>query len=198
MRFHRANGLVLLGICAVAHLRGNAGGGAFFIVGAMGIRRGRQNGHLPPLEIGIWTKYAWKPEVNSLIPISIYLILAMTVYFPVWHSHCTRTKFTFLAAMSCLQSTHVSSFACRGRLRNLGTDCFTIGLHCVTTTWQQIFKGSLQVAAIGILSSVTAEQGRIQPVILGCDFSSTCQPSFKTASLLEEKWSILHHPAVAK
>jgi len=37
-----------------------------------------------------------KPEVNTLIPISIESILAMTVYFPVWHSHCTRASLTVL------------------------------------------------------------------------------------------------------
>jgi len=38
-----------------------------------------------------------KLEVNSLIPIE--LILAMPVYFPIWHSHCTRGSFTVL--LSC-------------------------------------------------------------------------------------------------
>jgi len=41
-----------------------------------------------------------KPEVYWLILIFIELIIAMTVYFQVWHSHCTRAKFTVL--VSCL------------------------------------------------------------------------------------------------
>ena len=43
-----------------------------------------------------------------------------------------------------VQFTHVSSFSCRGRLRNWQMDCFMVGLYCVTVTWQQIFKGSLK------------------------------------------------------
>jgi len=39
-----------------------------------------------------------KPEVDSLIPILMELILAMTVYFPVWHSRCTRASFTVLVS----------------------------------------------------------------------------------------------------
>jgi len=60
----------------------NIGGGTFFIEGAMGVRRGVVE-HFLPLLIGLRTKYARKPEVNSLIPILIELILAMTVYFLV-------------------------------------------------------------------------------------------------------------------
>jgi len=39
-----------------------------------------------------------------------------------------------------LQFTHVPSFACRGGLRKWRADCSTVGLYCVTITWQQIFK----------------------------------------------------------
>jgi len=28
------------------------------------------------------------------------LILALTVYLPVWHSHCTRARFTVLVSCS--------------------------------------------------------------------------------------------------
>ena len=54
-----------------------------FHSGAMGVRRG-ENGHFLPLLIGLRTKYARKPEVKSLIPILIELVLSMTVYFPAW------------------------------------------------------------------------------------------------------------------
>jgi len=76
-------------------------------------------------------------------------------------SHCTRARFSVLAScrvMSWLQFTHARSFARRGRLRNLGADSSTIGLYCITITWQQIFKGSLQVAAVGVLPLVTIER----------------------------------------
>jgi len=69
-----------------------------------------------------------------------------------------------------LQFTYVGSFACRGRLRSLRGDCSTVGLYCVTITWQQIFKGLLQVAAVGFRSmysttvqprGVTRDSGKI-------------------------------------
>jgi len=58
----------------------------------------------------------------------------------------------FPGLVSC--SDYIRSFACKVRIRNLGTDCSTIGLHCVTT-WQQIFKGSLQVTTcVAILADL--------------------------------------------
>jgi len=57
-----------------------------------------------------------------------------------------------------LQFTHVWSFSCICRLRNLRADCFIVDLHCITITWQQIFKGLLQVTIIGILPHVTVER----------------------------------------
>jgi len=84
---------------------------------------------------------AWSPQ---LIPID--LILVMTVYLPEWHSHCTKASFTVLVLCSDeLQSTHVGSFACWGRLRNLRGDRSAVSLYCVIITWQRIFKCSLQV-----------------------------------------------------
>jgi len=35
--------------------------------------------------------------------------------------------------------------------------CSTVGLYCVTITWQQIFKGSLQVTVESVLPHVTVE-----------------------------------------
>jgi len=51
--------------------------------------------------------------------------------------------------MVSLQFTHVPSLACRGRLRKFGADCSTVGLHCVTTTWQQILTRSLHLTVTG-------------------------------------------------
>jgi len=47
----------------------------------------------------------------------------------------------------------------RGRLRNLLTDCSTVGLHCVTitVTRQEIFKCSLQVTAVGVFPHVISK-----------------------------------------
>ena len=57
-----------------------------------------------------------------------------------------------------LQFTHVRSFACRGRLRNLLADCSTVGPSCVTIKWPQIFKDSLQVTVVGVFPHVTVER----------------------------------------
>jgi len=38
---------------------------------------------------------------------------------------------------------------CRGKLRNLRGDCSTVGLYCVTITWQWILTCSLQVTVGG-------------------------------------------------
>jgi len=81
-----------------------------------------------------------KSQVSSLIPIN-WLHFCNNSYFPVWHSHCPRTRFTVL--MSCrLQFTHVRSFACKERLRNLRADCSTVILCCVTITWPQRFASN--------------------------------------------------------
>jgi len=56
-----------------------------------------------------------------------------------------------------LQFTHVRSFVCRGGLRNSRTDFSTVGLYCVTITWQQICKGSLYITVAGILLHETVE-----------------------------------------
>jgi len=85
-----------------------------------------QNGHLLPLLIGVRTKYARKPEVNSLIPILIELILAITVCTPVWRSHCTRAIFTVLAS-------------CRDELYfNIGIELLTSGFLAYLVRWERI------------------------------------------------------------
>jgi len=48
-----------------------------------------------------------------------------------------------------LQFTHVHSFCLQTQtLRNLPEHFSTVALRCVTITWQQIFKGSLQVTIV--------------------------------------------------
>jgi len=39
----------------------------------------------------------------------------------------------------------------------VASGCSTVGLYCVTITWQQIFKGSVQVAVVGVLPYSTSE-----------------------------------------
>jgi len=47
--------------------------------------------------------------------------------------------------------------AYRGKLPNLRADCFTVGLYRVIITWQQIFKCSLQVPMLGVLSHMALD-----------------------------------------
>ena len=68
-------------------------------------------------------------------------------------------------AVMSLQFTHVPSFACWGRLRNLRADCSTVVLYYVTIIWQRIFKGSLQVTMVGVLSHVTVERRHLWQVM---------------------------------
>ena len=88
----------------------------------------------------------------------IDLCLAMTVYLPVWHSHCTRADSLFWChchAVLILQFTHARYFACSCRWSNLRTVCSTIGLHCVTITRHQILKDLLQVMVLWLFPHVT-------------------------------------------
>jgi len=59
------------------------------------------------------------------------------------------------------QFNHVHSFFCRGRLRKWQAYCFIVGLYGVTITWQQIFKGSLQIMLKGVLRHVTVERSHL-------------------------------------
>ena len=72
----------------------------------MGVRRpqGDKTGVFHPLEIG--TKNQKFLEVSRLIRID--LIIAVTVYLPESHSHCTRTGFT--AVVSCSDELAVHSY----------------------------------------------------------------------------------------
>jgi len=70
----------------------------------------------------------------------------MTVCFPVWHSHCARTRFTALV----LRIDELAVLSCpllclQRRLRKSRDGCSAVDLYCVTITWQQIFKSSLQL-----------------------------------------------------
>jgi len=63
------------------------------------------------------------------------LVLALTVYWPVWHSQCTRTRFTVLALCSDELAVHsrmaAALLVCRDKLRNLRADCCTAGRYCL-------------------------------------------------------------------
>jgi len=92
-----------------------------------GRRQGGKTGIFPSLGIGTKNQY--------------FLENLMSAFICRYDTHTTQESdslFWCHAAVS-LQFTHVHSFACRGTLPKLRADCFTVGLYCVTITWQQIF-----------------------------------------------------------
>ena len=115
----------------------------------MGVRRREQNEHSPP---GNWD---WEAKISRKRKIST-LILITRVNFcndslPISHSHCTRVRLTARVTCSDELAIHLTRFfACRGRLRNSGANYFTVGLFCVTITWQQIFEDALEVTVVDI------------------------------------------------
>ena len=84
---------------------------------------------------------------------------------------CPRARETLGTPLFCchvmvrLQFTHILSFACRGSLWNVRANCFTVGLYCVTVTWQQIFKSSIQAKIAGVLPHVTVEHRHLRQVM---------------------------------
>jgi len=136
----------------------------------------------PSWKLGFEPNMSGKPEVNTIIPIFVELILAMTVYFPVWYTAQEPSSlFWCHAVVNCLQFTHIHYIYLQRQFAKVGNGRSTIGLHCVTVTWQQIFKGSLQVAAIvfchlqllnaGILAGNAARQWlliAVSQIVLYC------------------------------
>jgi len=86
----------------------------------------------------------------------IDLFIAMIVYLPVWHSHCTRSRFTVL--VSCSGELAGRSFVGRGRLRNLRADSSTVGVYRLFKGVSGTRFGSLALK-IGSLESEKITQG---------------------------------------
>ena len=111
----------------------------------MGVRRAwGQNGHLPPLwKLGLWTKHFWK-NLKSASNSDLLIWFLQWQFFCGYETHTAQESGSQLSchAVMSLQFTHVPSFACGGGLRKWRADCSTVGLYCVTITWQQICKGS--------------------------------------------------------
>jgi len=67
------------------------------------------------MEIGIKKQiFLAKPEVGIKLRL-IDLILAMTVFLPVWHSHCTRVRFTVIVSCSDEFTVHSCPLLCLQR-----------------------------------------------------------------------------------
>ena len=133
----------------------------------MGVRRGGQNGHLHPLEIGPKNQN-FLENMKSAAQFRLFdLILAMTVSLPVRRAHCTRASSrSWCHAVVILQFTCVRSFA----WSNLGADSSGVGLHCVTTTWFTSSCNSRRFAACCCLlwysEVVTVDSGKPSSFIL--------------------------------
>ena len=123
------------------------------------VRRGGKCPFCPP---GIWDEepnISQKTWIRHLKFRLIDLIFAMTVFLPVWNSHCTRVRFTIIVPCSDELAVHsCPSFVCRGGLRMWWADCSTVGFYCVTIPRQQTCKGSLCIPVTGVLWHETVER----------------------------------------
>jgi len=75
------------------------------------------------------------------------LTLVLAVYLPIWHSYCTKARFTILASCSDEIAVHSCPlFFLQRQVAKLARGLYyIISLYCVTITWQQIFKGLFQI-----------------------------------------------------
>jgi len=80
------------------------------------------------------------------------LILAMTVYLPVWHSHCTRARFTFLVSWTDKLAVYSCPLLCLQRqVRNTWVDCSTVVLCCQTN-----LKSLTSVMVVDVLGAFSS------------------------------------------
>jgi len=81
------------------------------------------------------------------------LILAMTVFLPIWHSHCSRAMFTDFGNKQLWACRSLNWLLCLQRpIAKLASESFYYWrLLRITTTWQQIFEDALQVTIVRVL-----------------------------------------------
>ena len=121
---------------------------------AMGVCRRRAKWAFAILDVGLRAKNfqkTWSQQLSSdyfthsLLKICSVSRVSLNScndrFLSEWDWHCTRARFTLL--VSCSDQRPPSP--CKGRIRNRGADCSTIGFYFLAITWQQIFKGSLEV-----------------------------------------------------
>ena len=94
--------------------------------------QGRQNGHLPSLEIGSKNRNFLENMKSAAQFRLIDVIVAMTVYFPVRHTAQESGSCTVL--VSCSSGWACSSLVCSIAWPNLRADTSAVGLYCVTIT----------------------------------------------------------------
>jgi len=157
--------------------------------GSMGLRRRGCSGHLPPWKLRYEPNMSRKPKVNSLIPILIELIFAMTVYFPLWNSHRTRAKFTVL--VSCrdeLLTVRSRPPICLQRqVAKLRNGLFyywpLLGKNNMATNLQR-FNSSCKLAVIGVFLRVVVERRHLSKQ---CSETVTADSSKPNGFILREK-----------
>jgi len=119
----------------------------------MGVRRGRKRA-FPPWDRNLPPRFSRKHEVSSSVPIN-------------WLHFCNATVFSGMTL-----TLHNSQVHCSGVMQwwACSSLVFTplrgqtwkrifsgVGVYCVTISWQQIFKGSLQVTIEGVSPLVAFE-----------------------------------------
>jgi len=77
--------------------------------------QGGKRAFVPPWKLGLWTNSFWKKLKSASSLRFFYLILAMTVFLPVWNSHCTRVRFTVIVSCSDEFAVHSCPLLCLQR-----------------------------------------------------------------------------------
>jgi len=102
-----------------------------------------------------------KTEVGILIPINWFdscndsCFAGMKLTLHKSQAHCYWLCSDELAVQSC-------PLLCLQRLvRKSRAGYSTVGLYCVTITWQQICRSSLYIAVVGVLLHETVERTRL-------------------------------------
>jgi len=86
---------------------------------------GGQNGHLlPPRKWVQEPKFSRKPAVSNLLPINWFNSCNGSC-FPVWHTHCTRARFTVRVSCSGELAVYSCSHIClQGQVLKLASGLF--------------------------------------------------------------------------
>jgi len=89
----------------------------------------------------------------------IDLILAMAVYLPVWHSRCTKARFSVLVSCDDELVVHSCPLLClQGQVAKLASGLFYSWSLLRSNKTATNLQYSLQVTILGVLSHVTAER----------------------------------------
>jgi len=107
---------------------------------------GGKTGIFYPLEIGFKNQKFLENLTSAVYLRSIDLFLAMTIYFPVWHSHCIRARFTVLVSWGdALKVHYVRSFSRRSKLPKFANRffyCWSLLRNNNMATNPQVFTSS--------------------------------------------------------